>query len=107
MNKEQKLRNNPLPVEETVEETINDTVAKVADDKTEETPEKTTPGIVDNCVKLNLRSTPEVGDNVITQLLAGSTVLVVKDESTEDFYKVIAESGAEGYCMKDYVTIKY
>ena len=99
MNKEQKLRNNPL--------TVDETVAKVADDPTEETTEKTAAGIVDNCVKLNLRSAPEVGDNVITQLIAGSTVLVVKDESTEDFYKVIAESGAEGYCMKDYVTIKY
>lgn len=62
-------------------------------------------GVVYNCSKLNIREMPEVSSRVACIVNADSE-LVVYDGSYGDFYKVCTASGIEGYCMKDYVSLK-
>lgn len=62
-------------------------------------------GVVTECVKLRVRSTPEIADNVLAEIILASEVLVDLKESTDEFYKVTTEAGIEGYCMKQYINI--
>lgn len=74
-----------------------------------EQPAEKTPvfGVVSNCAKLNIRSTPEGGDsnNVIGTVDVSVTIEVDLDSSTEDFFKIRTLQGLEGFCMKNYVTL--
>ena len=65
---------------------------------------KSTIGVV--TVKLlNVRSSPEVVDNnVISSLLEGTEILVTP--ANEEFYKILAKAGDEGYCMKKFIEIR-
>ncbi len=80
----------------------------IEESKPEETPKNTLVlGVVTECAKLRLRSTPEVKDNnTITELNFAADLLVDLENSTEDFYKVTTSAGVEGYCMKQYVNIE-
>lgn len=85
------------PVEEFDEDEVITT--EVEDEKT------VVLGTVSECVKLRLRREPAVADNVIGELKFADAVYVDLTESTEDFYKVVTEAGAEGYCMKQFINI--
>lgn len=63
-------------------------------------------GVVTDCSKLNVRKEPKSDAEVICIVEALSEVMIDEKESTEEFYKVTTEAGAEGYCMKKYVTVK-
>lgn len=63
-------------------------------------------GIVEDCIKLNLRKEASLEADVLTEVLSGSTLLINEEESTDEFYKVCTASGLEGYCMKTFVNIK-
>lgn len=88
---------------------VEETVAEPVDKPVEETPKKESKvGIVANCEKLNLRRSPlkdSDGANIITELLSGIAVVIDEDESTPDFYKVITETGLEGYCMRRFIEL--
>lgn len=81
----------------------------VVEDSIEETTESVEPsavfGVVTECGKLRVRSTPEIADNVLTEIILASKVLVYLKESTDEFYKITTEAGIEGYCMKQYISI--
>lgn len=64
-------------------------------------------GVVSNCVKLNVRREPSVDSEVITIIESSTEVLVNKDESTEDWYKVYLTdgNGVEGFCMKEFISL--
>lgn len=62
-------------------------------------------GVVCNCAKLNVREQPEVSSRIACIVNAGSE-LVVYDGNHGNFYKVCTASGIEGYCVKDYVSLK-
>lgn len=63
-------------------------------------------GVV-NCKLLRVRSEADAtADNVICELPEGTEVQLIKAGSTVDFYKVITTAGAEGFCMKKFITIK-
>lgn len=62
-------------------------------------------GVVNNCTRLNLRKQPSTTSKVINILDSGDKVEIDDANSTEDFYKVLTESGIEGYCMKEYITV--
>ena len=63
-------------------------------------------GVV-NCKLLRVRSEADsTADNVICEIEEGTEVQINKAESTADFYKVITTAGAEGFCMKKFITIK-
>ena len=62
-------------------------------------------GYVTECIKLNVREAASKDSNVLCEILLNSKVIVDKENSTEDFYKVTTETGVEGYCMKRYINV--
>ena len=76
----------------------------IAEEVTEDTI-GTVSGKVFNCVKLNIREEANINSKSIGVLAEGTEVQVVEDESTDAFYKVIAPTGMEGYCMKNFVAV--
>ena len=62
-------------------------------------------GVVAGCAKLNLRKEANKTSAVVGVLDKGVTVQVDLDNSTDEFYKVNAY-GKEGYCMKQFISIK-
>lgn len=63
-------------------------------------------GKIRDCDKLNVRETPTLNAKILCKLDKDSTVIVVKSESTKEYYKVYLESGVQGYCMKKYMSVK-
>ena len=63
-------------------------------------------GVVNNCLRLNVREKPSVDAEILTALEAGSEVRLLKDEIENGFYKICTASGLEGYCMCEYVVLK-
>ena len=63
-------------------------------------------GFVSGCIKLNVRKEPRSKAEVVCVLDKDADVVIDESDSTDDYYKVYTEAGAEGYCMKDYITIK-
>lgn len=62
-------------------------------------------GVVANCLRLNVREKPSKEANIICVIQLGSEVKIDEIESTDEFYKVCTETGVEGFCMKQYITI--
>lgn len=60
-------------------------------------------GTVANCTKLNIRKNPNPNAQVICVIDKGAQVLIIPEESTEEWYKVDI-GGQEGFCMKKYMT---
>ena len=100
-NKKHKSTNysNPEPNETVVEKTVE------MDEVVEEpvAPKKEILGVVTECVILNVRKEPNADAEIVTKILLGTEVMVDETESTEDFYKICTGSGAEGYCMKQFI----
>lgn len=62
-------------------------------------------GLVTNCIMLNVRTAPSKDANVLCVIESGTHIRVYNDNSDSDFYKVLLNSGEEGYCMKQYITV--
>lgn len=90
------------PVEEVVEETVEETVEEVV----EEVVKEPVIGTVTNCTKLNVRKSPKNDAPVLCMIAVSDKVVVDEEKSVGKFYKVCTPAGVEGYCMKDYITIK-
>lgn len=64
-------------------------------------------GVVDNCTKLNVRVKPNKDADVVCVIAKGTEVIIEKEKSTKKFYKVYSPTGPiDGFCMKEYITIK-
>ena len=70
-----------------------------------ETVEPAKSGVVVDCLKLNVREAPNAYADVVCVIDASTNLAIYEDESTDEFYKVCTESGAEGYCMKKFIKI--
>lgn len=90
---------------EAVDEKTTEAVDETMEEITEKPESSTVLGVVTECIKLRVRKTPEVGDNVICEIVFASEVLVDLNESTDDFYKITTGAGIEGYCMKQFINI--
>lgn len=55
---------------------------------------------------LNIREEPSRSGKVLSVVKDNSTVMIDLEGSEHKWYKVCTESGVEGFCMKEYVTIK-
>lgn len=89
----------PIPAEDVVKEPVEA-------EAVEPTP---IIGVVTDCLKLNVRSTPvndKTGGNVVTTIDCLTEVVVDEDASTDKFYKICTASGVEGFCMKEYIAIR-
>ena len=82
-------------LEEVVEEATFEEIAEEAKEKI---------GSV-NCAKLNVRVSPSTTALVVCVLDGGSKVSII-DDSDPDFYKVYTETGAYGFCMKQFITVE-
>lgn len=107
MSKDYTKFSNPKITEKTVEiETPVMTITAEAEiDITEDAIVKNKIGTVDGCVRLNVREEPSIEAEVVTIIKKGEAVEIFEEESTEEFYKVCAATGAEGFCMRKFVTI--
>ena len=86
--------------------TVAENEAVVEVEEVVEPEKKTIIGIVDNCVKLNVRKEPTTHSEVLCIVDRKAEVVIDMDESTEDFYKICTAAGIEGFCVKYFVTIE-
>ena len=89
-----------------VTEEVEEEIAKVNESK-EATKEadSTVVGYVSGCLKLNIREEGYLGANVICVVPEKTALLIEVAESNDEWYKVYTETGMEGFCMKQYVTL--
>lgn len=62
-------------------------------------------GIV-NCLRLHVLAEPDLDSETVCKLRYLTEVEIDPNESTECFYKIYTAIGAEGFCLKDQITIK-
>lgn len=63
-------------------------------------------GIITNCKKLNIREKAFKDAKIIEVVDVDTKVLVDKKQSTNIFYKVVTNSGTEGFAMRNFVKLK-
>ena len=63
------------------------------------------PGVVTDCICLNVRKQPDIHADVAVVIDALTNVCVDLNTSTEDFYRVTTSDGVGGYCMKKYISL--
>lgn len=65
-------------------------------------------GVVTGCSKLNVRKEPYKDAEILCVINKNEEVEInTEEEATyEYFYKVITSKGVEGYCIKDFISIK-
>lgn len=63
------------------------------------------PGVA-NCLRLHIFSEPNLESDVVCKVRYLTEVEIDLANSTEDFYKIYTAIGAEGFCQKEYITIK-
>ena len=95
-NKMSAPKEEPVVEKEAIEETVAEEVVAEVPAKCE-----TKKGVIANCVKVNVRSEPNLNASVVKVLNKGDSVVVDLSKSTDDFYAI-----DDGFCMKQYITIK-
>lgn len=63
-------------------------------------------GFVDGCDQLYVRKEGNKDSEPITIIKRSDEVVIDLENSTEYFYKVKTSEGVEGYCMKQFITIR-
>lgn len=87
----------------TIPEETAEAVASFEEPEVENVTDKI--GEVTGCIKLRMRKDPDVDAPIVCIINAGTKVLIDEEGSTDKYYKVCTESVAEGYCMKEYITV--
>lgn len=73
------------------------------------------PGVVANCERLNVRKEPTTASAIINVLNKDELVKVFHKGSTKDFYKIevtrhrerpLSDEKVEGFCMKNFIKLK-
>ena len=59
-----------------------------------------------NCLRLHVFERPCVDSELVCKLRYLTELKIDTDHSAKDFYKVYTAIGAEGFCLKEFVTIK-
>lgn len=60
-------------------------------------------GVVARCSKLNVREKPIVTSEIVCVLNVTSEIKIDVAKSTNDWFYVCCATGAEGYCMREYI----
>lgn len=96
------------PIDQTHETDIySDPVYQTIEMKTDDEPVVVTRtvGSVVGCPNLNVRETASPEAKVLL-VIPQCTKVEITDDSDKDFYGVVTESGAIGYCAKRYIEVK-
>ena len=64
---------------------------------------KTVEGVVVDCVKLNIRTEPDIHADVACVLDVMSELKIDVSKSNNEWFKVSTATGVEGYCMRKFV----
>lgn len=75
---------------------------------TQEPVEKEAPkvGVVDNCVRLNIRVAPRITADVRLIIEKGDEVILCEKQPKGEWFRVRTQDNTEGFCMKKYITIQ-
>ena len=75
---------------------------------TQEPVEKEAPkvGVVDNCVRLNIRVAPRITADVRLIIEKGDEVILCEKQPKGEWFRVRTQNNTEGFCMKKYITIQ-
>ena len=82
-------------VEEPVVEPLAEPVKEVSNE-----------GTVTGCVSLNVRCAPNMDAAILYTIDEGHKVQVDEKESTDEWFHVYTETGAEGFCAKEFISIE-
>lgn len=63
-------------------------------------------GIVSGCKRLNIRKRTSTAAEVLTVVNVGSELVIDVQKSKTYWWYVRTADGVEGFCMKEYVTVK-
>ena len=61
---------------------------------------------VANCLRLHIHSEPSRESEIVCKVRYLTELEIDLATSTKDFYKVFTATGAEGFCQKEYITVK-
>lgn len=67
---------------------------------------KNTQNAVVNCLRLHVFDKPNVDSEIVCKLRYLTEIKVDLSKSTDGFYKIYTAIGAEGFCVKEFVTLK-
>lgn len=62
-------------------------------------------GIV-TCDKLVVRNRPDANSDIVSIIDKESEVVIYDSESTDEFYAICTATGAEGFCMKQFIAVR-
>ena len=62
-------------------------------------------GVV-NCLRLHVFAKPSVDSEIVCKFRYLTEVAIDPEKSTEGFYKIYTAIGAEGFCLKEFITIR-
>ena len=80
------------PVENVTQEPVEKEASKV--------------GVVDNCVRLNIRVAPRITADVRLIIEKGDEVILCEKQPKGEWFRVRTQDNTEGFCMKKYITIQ-
>ena len=100
-NNRKEVREPQVQVNENENENENENV-------TQEPVEKEAPkvGVVDNCVRLNIRVAPRITADVRLIINKGDEVTLCEKQPKGEWFRVRTQDNTEGFCMKKYITIQ-
>lgn len=98
----------PVITEETVSDNTDTPLPEITTDPVSDNKSEATRlfGYVDNCQLLNVRKSPAKIAEVVSKLPRGTEVLIDESLSDETFYKILTKPGDEGFCMREYITLR-
>lgn len=64
-------------------------------------------GVVTDCLKLNIRTSPDKNAEVVAIVECLDEVEIDLDASTDDWYAICTVSGIKGFCMKKFIAVKH
>ena len=109
----EQIEENTTNVEESTEEVIKNIDEAIVESNKLEIDENNNRNIAQATIigytKLNVRKNPSKDSEVVCIITKDSSITVDYNESTEDFYKVyvnVDNVPYEGFCMKEFISIK-
>ena len=87
---------------------VREPQVQVNENVTQESVEKEVPkvGVVDNCVRLNIRVAPRITADVRLIIEKGDEVILCEKQPKGEWFRVRTQNNTEGFCMKKYITIQ-